>query len=210
MGRLPFAFATAALALAVLAGPAAADGLYFYEGFGVSHYRDEIARYVGDDGVNIRAGIGWRSGHIAMEVYARGEITDLVAADAGGERPGGGYVPSGLDDGMTIIGADLKVIQPLSRHWSAYARAGLSKMIAGEDYAGRGVGATAGIQVAGKVPALGFLFSPLFFCDCGPKVHSALWLETGTSFHRLHSDYGPAIDVRIDGWTLGFSVGQDF
>src|SRR5690349_18711823 len=110
MARLPVAFATAAIALAAVAagaGPAAADGFYFYEGFGVSHYRDEIARYVGDDGVNIRAGIGWRAGHIAMEVYARGEITDLVAAGADTERPS--YFPSGLDDGMTIIGADLKV-----------------------------------------------------------------------------------------------------
>src|SRR5689334_7324178 len=99
MRRLPLAFAAAALALTAVAGTAAADGLYFYEGFGVSHYRDEIARYVGDEGVNIRAGIGWRSGHIAMEVYARGEITDLVAAGADTERPGGGsYFPSGLDD----------------------------------------------------------------------------------------------------------------
>src|SRR5690242_2830305 len=105
MRRLPLATAAAAaiLATAAVAGPAAADGLYFYEGVGASHYRNEVARYTGDDGVNIRAGLGYRAGHIAIEVYARGEITQLVAAD-GGERPSGGsYYPTGIDDGLTII-----------------------------------------------------------------------------------------------------------
>ena len=201
--------AAATLAVAS-ARPAAADGLYFFEGVGASRYRDELATHVGDVGLNIRGGIGWRLGHIAIEGYARAEIAPVTAygdsVAARSSRP----APVSIDNSFGVLGIDLKVIQPISRRWSAYARAGLSKMIADEHYTGRGVGATAGIQVAGKVPALGFLWAPLFFFDKGPKVHAALWLETSTSFHRLHAEGRPSIDARIDGWTLGFSVGQDF
>jgi hypothetical protein len=203
----------AALTAIALARPAAADGLYFFEGVGASEYSDEVADYIGDSGINIHGGLGWRSGHIALEVYARAEIPVLTAhaldGAYGGSTTNPYPYPALSTDGLAIVGLDLKVIQPVSKHWSAYARAGLSKMIADDEYSGRGVGATAGIQVAGKVPALGFLFSPMFFTNIGPKVHAAAWFEANTSFHRLHGD-GPSIDARIQGWTVGFSVGQDF
>ena len=43
-------------------------------------------------------------------------------------------------------------------------------------YGGRGLGVGAGIQLKGKVPAIGFLFFPLFFADWGPKVTAALFV----------------------------------
>jgi hypothetical protein len=202
------AFVAAATAAVAHARPAAADGFYFFEGLGVSHYRDDLADHIGDTGLNIRGGIGWRLGHIAIEGFARAEIGPLVAHTTTAERSST-PIADGPDGGLGIVGLDIKVLQPLSKHWTAYARAGLSKMMTDDGYAGRGVGATAGIQVAGKVPALGFLWAPLFFFNKGPKVHAALWLEASTSFHRLHGD-GPTVDARIDGWTFGFSVGQDF
>jgi hypothetical protein len=36
-----------------------------------------------------------------------------------------------------------------------------------------------------------------------------VWFEASESFYRLHGP-GPTIDARITGWSLGFSVGQDF
>lgn len=205
------ALVAAAATTIASARPAAADGFYFSEGFGASRYKDELAAKLGDHGLNIRAAVGWRLGHIAIEGYVRAEIGSLIADgdttySARSTTPIGG---TGDIDSLAIVGLDLKVIQPLSTHWSAYARAGLSRMMADNDYAGRGAGATAGIQVAGKVRALGFLWAPFFFLGMGPKVHASLWLEANTSFHRLHGD-GPSIDARIDGWTFGFAVGQDF
>ena len=78
-----------------------------------------------------------------------------------------------------------------------------------EGYGGRGLGAGAGIQLKGKVPALGFLFFPLFFpADVGPKVTAALYLDTGYSFYRLRDSGGATIDVQINSMTGGFSVGD--
>jgi hypothetical protein len=208
--RLAFA-ATVVTALSA-ARPAAADGFYFFEGVGGSRYRDEVARSMGDAGLHIRGGIGWRLGHIAIEGFARAEIGPLTS-HATGDTAARSTTPGGSDaslGGLAIVGLDLKVLQPLSTHWSAYARGGISKMMADDDYAGRGVGAAAGIQVAGKVRALGFLWAPLFFLNAGPKVHASLWFEASTSFHRLHANARPSLDARIDGWTLGFAVGQDF
>jgi hypothetical protein len=203
MVRLAIAFA----ALLALASPAAADGFYFLEGVGGSHYHGELADHTSaTEGIHIRGAIGWRVGNLALEAFVQAELPiGYVTTTESRTRPGPKIDQPGY------FGVDFKVIQPLSRHWSMYARGGLSKMIVTDsDYEGRGVQATGGIQIAGKVPALGYLWWPLFFLtDRGPKVHSALWLEASTSYHRLHGS-GPTIDARISGWTLGFSVGQDF
>jgi hypothetical protein len=202
----------AAAALVATTRPAAADGFYFLEGFGGSKYADQLGDYVDGGGVNIRAALGRRWDNLAVEVWFRGELTFDRTLGAYPERPGGSGGGYGFGDGMAAYGIDLKVLQPVSKHWSLYARGGLSRMIADEaSYAGRGIGATAGIQVAGRVPALGYLWWPLFFLakNVGPKVHSGLWFEASHSFYRLHGG-GPSIDARITSWTLGFSVGQDF
>jgi hypothetical protein len=199
----------AAVVAAATAGPAAADGFYFLEGFGGSSFGDEIALQddVVDGAMNIRGALGRRMGNVAVEVWLKAEIpmTELTVIGDGAGAPR-------LGDDLVAYGLDLKLIQPISRRWSVYARGGLSRMMDTDSgYAGRGLGATAGIQVAGKVPALGYLWWPLFFLakDVGPKVHSGLWFEIGHSFYRLHGP-GPSIDARITSWTLGFSVGQDF
>lgn len=192
------------LALAAAAQPARADGLYFAEGLGPTIYRGDLAASL-EAGVHVRGALGYRFGHLALEAWAQGELPAMNGAhaerDAAVPRPG---LP-------TMLGLDVKVIQPLSTHWSGYARTGLSAMkteFAG--YAGRGVQATAGIQLAGKVRALGFLWAPFFFLGVGPKVHAALWFEATTSYHRLHADARPSLDARLTSWTFGFSLGQDF
>ena len=202
----------AALAVLALASPAAADGLYVTEGFGVARFDNELGDTLDSGAFRIRVALGGRSGRFGVEAWAAANLTLTSEAVGGcfdcaartvqpGPHPGGDPVEYGVD---------FKLIQPLGSYWSVYGRAGLSRMVLdGSDFAGRGVGATAGIQVAGKVPAIGFLWWPLFFLNKGPKVHSALFFEGGTSYHLLHGP-GGSVDAQTTNWLFGFAVGQDF
>lgn len=201
----------AAAAVPALApGTAAADddGFYLSEGIGVNRFDDELDDVAGDDAVHLRGALGYRAGHVAVELWVQGALP-LVAygqpEPAIGIRPGA----RASTDGLATYGVDVKFVQPISSVLDAYARTGLSRMQLG-DYDGNGVGAAAGLSIGGEVPALGFLWWPLFFTNAGPKVHTALWLEANTSFHRVHADGVASIDARMSGWTLGLSVGQGF
>lgn len=203
-------------AFALLAAPrlAAADGSYFTMGFGPGDVGSELRDHSATT-FRIRAGAGHRIGNIAVEGFIAGDIfDDYTISDA------------------STVGLDLKYILPLSTSFQAYVRGSASRMSTtlgaygngdgpcyscggyydGRDYAGRGLGAGAGLQLRGKVRAIGFLYWPLFFVPAGPKVNAAFYVDHGYDFYRLHpaDGRGGTIDAKLYRWTFGFNVGQDF
>ncbi|HEU0037237.1 MAG TPA: hypothetical protein VFQ53_41790 [Kofleriaceae bacterium] len=204
------------LALAVmfaatsLAAPstAEADGFYFTESFGGSHIKDELGQYM-DSSFRLRLSAGMRRGHWAVDAW--------FATDIGGtDQPETGYYATHFLD---TYGLDLRYIQPIADHLEIYLRGSMShgslylEDSVDSDYGGRGLGFGGGIQLKGKVRALGFLAWPLFFTKIGPKVTASLFLDNGYDFYRLHrgNDFdAPAIDAQLTHMTLGFSVGSDF
>jgi hypothetical protein len=135
--------------------------------------------------------------------------------DCGGGDGGGDYYDDYSSSSMTTVGLDVKYLRPLSDNFEAYLRGSLGKgWLDSSDYSGRGFGVGAGVQLKGKVRALGFLFWPLFFVPVGPKVTAALFVDTGADFYRLHRggdlDNRDAIDGSISRLTIGWAVGADF
>jgi hypothetical protein len=204
-------------ALALLAAPrlAAADGSYFTMGFGPGDVSNELGTYAGS-AFRIRAGAGHRIGNVAFEGFIAGDIFDDYT----------------MNDASTV-GLDVKYILPLSRNFQAYVRGSASRMSTnlgsggyddcyscgndwgyydGREYSGRGLGAGAGLQLRGKVRAIGFLYWPLFFVPAGPKVNASIFLDHGYDFYRLHPEdgRGGTVDAELERWTFGFTVGQDF
>ena len=207
------AAATAAVAaLTVSPRVAAADGSYFTFGVGPGEVGDELGAYV-DDTVRLRVGLGHRFGNLAVEGFLASDIDESF--------------DSQFDDAGTV-GVDLKYLVRLSDNFQGYVRGSASRMSTtmggggynecfdcygfGRDYSGRGLGAGAGLQLRGKVRAIGFLYWPLFFVPAGPKVNASLYVDHGYDFYRLHpaDGTGGAIDATFKRWTIGFTVGQDF
>lgn len=208
--------AVAAIALTAAPRLAAADGSYFTMGFGPGDVEDELGA-VTDTTFRFRLGIGHRFGNLAVEGFLAGDIFDDYAVSE-----------------ATSVGVDLKYLVKVSEHLQGYVRGSASRMSTtlggygggydgsgcfdcygssyGRDYAGRGLGAGAGLQLRGKVRAIGFLYWPLFFVPAGPKVNAALFVDHGMDFYRLHpgDNSGGAIDAKLYRWTFGFNVGQDF
>jgi hypothetical protein len=202
--------AVAVATLAAAPGLAAADGSYFTFGMGPGDIKDELRDYA-DTSVRIRFGAGHRFGNLAVEGFLAGDVFDnYEMSDA------------------TTVGLDLKYIVRLSDNFQGYVRGSASRMStqvggnayndcydcygSGRDYAGRGLGGGAGLQLRGKVRAIGFLYWPLFFVPAGPKVNASLYVDHGMDFYRLHpgDGVGGAIDAKFYRWTFGFNVGQDF
>ena len=203
-------------AVLVSATPAAADGFYFFESLGGSDVKDQLAAYI-PSALQLRIGIGMRSGPWALETDFGAQIG--VEPRAGERTPIEGECFDSCYD-LTNYGLTVKYIQPLyGRHVEAYLKGGLRYGILehGIDetgFKGRGAVGGAGIQLKGKVRALGFLAWPLFFFKVGPEVTASLFLDASYSFYRLHPggdlDATPAIDAQITSFSGGFAIGTDF
>lgn len=191
--------------LLATAAPARADGTYFTLGMGPGEITDQLGQY-SRESFGAKIGVGHRLGHLAFEGYV---------------APADGMGPVSVE--MVRLGVDAKYILPVNEHLQVYVRGGLSKMSATlsgnndgldsyTDYTGRGLGGGAGVQLRGKVRALGFVYWPLFFVPVGPKVNAALFIDHGVDFYRLHKDVGvdDTIDARLTQLTIGFNVGADF
>lgn len=201
----------AAAALTATPRLAAADGSYFSFGIGPGEVHDELGE-VTDDTFRMRIAVGHRFGNLAIEGFVAPEIPDAT---------------SPMQD-ATGVGVDLKYLVKLSPALQGYIRGSASRLSTqlggdayndcfdcygfGREYSGRGLGAGAGLQLRGKVRAIGFLYWPLFFVPAGPKVNASLYVDHGMDFYRLHpaDDVGGTIDAKIHRWTFGFTVGQDF
>lgn len=205
--KLAAALATVAFVAAVPAA-ARADGHYVSMGVGPTQVEDELAALTGD-GVRLRFAVGHRWGHWAAEGFLAPEFLGEHE-----EATGVGY------------GVDVRYILPLTRGVQAYVRGSMSKLsleadtfgregfsLAGADERiGRGLGGGVGVQLRGKVRALGFLYWPFFFLPLGPKTSAALTIDHGVDFYRLHDPTGRtnAVDARMTRLTIGFQVGKDF
>lgn len=207
---------------------AAADGVYITESFGGTDVKDELSAHL-SNAMRIRLAGGVRRKNVAFELWMGiGVNTGSHHHDAAkplppnyeittpdGDYHGGGYQGDAYDDGSTGLvtyGVDVKYLQPLSPNLEAYVRGGLSRGIAygvDGDAAGRGLGIGAGVQLKGKVPALGFLFWPLFFTGWGPKITAAVFADTSYEFYRLHGA-SRSTDAQLSHLTVGFAVGNDF
>ncbi|MBK9035681.1 MAG: outer membrane beta-barrel protein [Myxococcales bacterium] len=208
MRRLATASLTLLAAVTLHSAPAHADGTYFSMGMGPGEVSDELGAYVRDT-IHARFALGHRVGHIAVEGYIAPEGDTEIDAP---------YAYSALR-----LGVDARYVLPVSSGLQVYVRGGLSKVsatlssygdgrYAERDFEGRGLGGGAGVQLRGKVRALGFLYWPLFFVPAGPKVDAAIFIDHGVEFDRLHAVTGPerSIDARFTRLTIGFNVGADF
>ena len=213
------------LLVCALAARADADGAYVTQSMGGADVKDQLGERI-DSAARLRLGIGLRRGAWAAELWG-GLILgsgQTVHADACVDCRPGDHGDHGGHGGHTFstmflgaYGLDLKYLRPLSRHVDVYLRGSASAMrghVAGDDYGGRGLGVGAGVQLKGKVRALGFLWWPLFFTGIGPKVTASIWADTGYDFYRLHPggrlSAGPTIDAQLTSMSMGLAVGTDF
>jgi hypothetical protein len=195
----------AALALASLAAPAAADGLYFTEGGGATHFKNQISNYVTDGG-HAHVALGYRGKSNAVEVWIGGDMSE-------NDQPS-----------LTTFGLDFKRAFPITKHVQTYLRGSMSRMSVDDygggplhNYAGRGLGFGAGLQVQGRAPLLAMLYPPIaLVClipnackKLGPEGTIALWVDEGYDFYRLHGP-GHSVDVEATRWTIGIALGSDF
>ena len=197
------------LLLLAFATPATADGFYFTESIGGSDIKGPLARYI-PSAFHARIALGMRSGAWAIESHfgLHESLDDAPTADDPYHH-----------NALATYGIDLKYIQPLvDKHLEVYLRGGVRYGVMDDDseidsFAGRGLGGGAGIQLKGKIRALGFLCFPFFFLKLGPKITGSLYLDASYSFFRLHRDGdldAPGIDARITTLSGGFAVGSDF
>jgi hypothetical protein len=192
----------------------AEDGYYFTQAVGVGIARGELQPLVGRS-IQTRLAVGARVRWLAFEPWIRSDLQ----LDREGAFKGivGGEPADGRAD-LEAYGLDLKLIGPLYRaptgeRVEAYVRGGASYtggtgML--ERHGGVGYGAAAGIQISGKVRALGFLWSPLFFVKRGPKVTGSLYLDQGYDFYRMRDDSGNTVTARVGHVSVGFAVGSGF
>ena len=202
------------VAVAVLGAHAAhAQGVYFAESFGVGRARGDLEPTVGN-AIQSQLIVGARVQWLALEAWVMSNMqTDRVGAFKG--FAGGEPVEGRADLGA--YGFSLRAYLPLHRTANevleGYVRGGAG-IVEGsgalDGYRGPMAGASAGIQLRGRVRALGFLWAPLFFVKKGPKVTGTLFLDQGWDFVRLSKQQMPTIDARVGHVTIGFSIGSKF
>jgi opacity protein-like surface antigen len=202
---------------------AEADGLYVGEAFGGAKVSGALADRMSSV-FRGRLTLGYRFGAWAVEGFAGIDVggpdyhdsqygaVERTTSGSECDCTGGGYNDEVIG-AMGEVGVNVKHFTRISEHTELYLRGGLSKAWLDNDYAGRGIGIGAGIQVKGKVPAIGLLFWPLFFTDWGPKITMAGFVDTGADFYRLHEGgnlSGDSIDGTMHSLTAGIAFGSDF
>ncbi len=186
-------------------------GWYAGEGFGQTSVSGAGARFFHGDLFAVRAFVGRRHGRWAVDAYAEAAL--LSGAGPLGDR---GDIYS-----VGTFGLSTRYLFPVTDHITTYLRGGLSRMTIGggpiwgegdpsDRYSGRSIDYGVGIQLQGKVRALGLLYWPLFFTKWGPRVSASVWFDLTDRFARLRHPIGPTIDITTRTWTLGFSLGGGF
>jgi hypothetical protein len=201
-------------ALALTTTTVRADGLYVLEAFGVGRSRGDFEPIVGN-ALHTRIAVGARYRWLAIEPWIGTEMQ--TARDGAWKGLVGGEPAAGRAD-VESYGIALKLIAPLyqgagGEKLEGYVRGGPT-LSAGtgmlESYSGRGVAIATGVQLTGRVRALGFLWAPLFFVKKGPMVTGSLFLDQGYDFYTMRSDTGPTLDARVGHVSIGFAVGSGF
>lgn len=199
-------------ALACLAGAAAAahaDGFFYEETFGAAATRGDERAVLGNL-LHVRLGVGFRLGNWSLEPWFGSDVT----LDRRGETLGvfGGTPAPGRAD-LSTMGLDVKYATPRDHGLSVYLRGG-PRAVSGEGAlagaAGRGLGVGTGIELVGRVRALGFLWAPLFFLHKGPFVTGALFLDAGVDAYALDTPERTTHLLTQVTTSIGFAVGTDF
>ena len=198
----------AMLMLLLTSADARADGIYFHQTVGVGQAQEPLI----DKTIQTRAGIGARVRWLALEAWA--------ASDTQPVRDGalfgivGGEPKMGTD--LTSYGMSTRLILPIHRTDKAllegYARVGAGLVEATgrlDGFAGHTWMGGGGIQVKGRVRALGFAWGPLFFVNRGPRVTGALFVDYGYERMTLHRT-DREIRTGMSHLVLGFAVGSSF
>ncbi|HEU0033363.1 MAG TPA: hypothetical protein VFQ53_22180 [Kofleriaceae bacterium] len=190
------------------------SGLYFSQSLGIGRARGDLAPMVGN-AMRTRASIGARVRWLAIEPWITSDLQ--TARDGALQGIVGGEPAAGRSD-LSYYGVDVKLIAPLVRADNAviesYVRGGGSIVEANgalDGYGGHALGVGAGVQLTGRVRALGFLWAPLFLIKKGPKVSGSLFLDQGFEFVTLRSmSTTTPLTSRVGHVTLGFAVGTRF
>lgn len=199
----------ALLAALLFSATAHADGFYYSQSYGISSARGEGASMLGES-LQLRIALGWRwgawlvgpllTGHLAGErdhAYFHG----LVGGD-----------PVAGDSDLEVYGADARYHARLGDNVVMYVRGGpryANGIGALDGYSGFGLGAATGVQVTGRVRALGFLFAPLFFLDKGPLITASLFLDESVDWYRLDAGM-TTLSMPLVGTSLGIAAGSHF
>ena len=203
----------AAIALACLlaaAGAARADGFFYEETFGASSARGPERDVLGKM-LHVKLGVGFRLGDWSLEPWFGSDVTlDRMGATLG--IYGGMPVPGRAD--VSTMGLDVKYATPRDHGLSIYLRGG-PRVLTGDMGAlagasGRGLGVGTGVELVGKVRALGFLWAPLFFLHKGPFITGALFVDAGLDEYALDTPERTTRAVTQVTTSIGFSAGTDF
>lgn len=202
-----------AVVIATLAGIAATaragNGFYVAESFGAGAGHGALHDRVGG-ALHVRLGIGARLGNFAIEPWI---AEDLQTHRNGGFRGLIGGQPADGSADLEMKGLDARYSVAIDRHIDVYVRGGPlltdgNGALAG--YHGAGVGGAVGAALSGRVRALGFLWTPLFFMNRGPLVTGALYLDTGYDAMWLRMAGAPRIDAGVAHVSIGFAIGSGF
>jgi hypothetical protein len=210
------------LLVCAIAAPAVADGVYFSESFGGTKITDDLGEKM-ETAFRLRIAIGYRFKKTwAVEGWLAGDLGFMSHEyfDAPPVACRGTSCPTSPDRGhvfdsstaLLMYGVDVKYLKPIAPNLEIYLRGSVGHGVLDSlENGGRGLGVGAGIQLKGKVPVAGLLFWPLFFCNCGPKMTGAIFVDEGFDFYRLRSGGSrPTIDAQLTHLTFGLAAGTDF
>jgi hypothetical protein len=200
---------SAALALVLCSTTAAqADGFYYSQSYGISSARGEGAEPLGKS-LQLRIALGWRFGAFTVGPLMAGNIA--LARDNAYFGLVGGDPPMG-DSDLKVYGLDARYHATLHDHVVMYVRGGpryASAIGALDGYAGFGVGTGTGVQLTGRVRALGFLFAPMFFMNKGPMITASVFLDESVEWYRL-GDGMRELSMPLVGTSIGIAAGSHF
>ena len=200
----------AALAVVLASTTAYADGFYYSQSYGVSSARSDGASMLGES-IQLRIAMGWRIGAFT--------VGPLLTGHLAGERDNAyfhglvGGDPTEGDSDLESYGVDGRYHARLGDNLVMYVRGGpryANGIGALDGYRGFGVGAGTGVQLTGRVRALGFLFAPLFFMNKGPLITASVFLDESVDYYKLSASSMPALSMPMIGTSIGIAAGSHF
>lgn len=198
-----------ALALVLVASSAHADGFYYSQSYGISSARGDGADGLGKS-LQLRIALGWRFDALTVGPLLSGNLA-VERDDAYFGFVGG--VPTMGDSDLKVYGFDARYHATIRDNLVMYVRGGpryASADGALDGYSGFGVGGGTGIQLTGRVRALGFLFAPMFFMKKGPLITASVFLDESVEWYSLAASDMPTLSVPIVGTSIGIAAGSHF
>jgi hypothetical protein len=193
----------------VLASTARADGFYYSQSYGISSARGDGAPSLGES-LQLRIAFGWR-----IDAFTFGPVLGVNMAVQRDDAYFGfvGGDPTMGDSDLKTYGFDARYHGALTNNLVMYVRGGpryASGLGALDGYSGFGVGGGTGVQLTGRVRALGFLFVPAFFLKKGPMVTASVFLDESVEWYQLNRATMPGLSMPLVGTAVGIAAGSHF